>query len=130
LRGNVRAASAKAPLIPGSRVLQRRAVAVALAAAVLAAFWPAVHNGFVNYDDIHYLTENPYVRRGFSAETLWWALTTDTPNYWHPLTLLSHMVDWQLWGPWPAGHHATNLALHGLDTLLLFLLLERTTGAT
>ena len=109
---------------------ERAAIVVGLVAAVLAAFWPALRNGFVNYDDIHYLTENPHVRAGFNAETLWWALTTGRPNYWHPLTLLSHMVDWQLYGPSPAGHHATNLALHGLDTLLLFLLLERTTGAT
>jgi tetratricopeptide (TPR) repeat protein len=130
LRGDVvGAASAKAPLIPGSRVLPRPAVVVGLAAAVLAAFWPTLHNGFVNYDDIHYLTENPYVRRGFTAETLWWALTTDRPNYWHPLTLLSHMVDWQLWGPAPAGHHATNLALHVVNTLLVFSFFERTTGA-
>jgi protein O-mannosyl-transferase len=131
LRGYVvAAASAKAQLIPERRVLQRRAVVVGLVAAVLAAFWPALQNGFVNYDDIHYLTENPYVRRGFTAETVWWALTTDTPNYWHPLTLLSHMVDWQLWGPAPAGHHATNLALHVVNTLLVFSFFERTTGAT
>lgn len=61
---------------------------------------------------------------------MWWALTTGQPNYWHPLTLLSHMVDWQLYGAAPAGHHATNLGLHVVNTLLLFLLLERTTGAT
>ncbi len=129
LRGHDGAA-AKASLIPDRRVLQRRAVVVGLVAAVLTAFWPALHNGFVNYDDIHYLTENRYIRRGFTAETLWWALTTDRPNYWHPLTLLSHMVDWQLYGPAPAGHHATNLVLHVVNTLLVFLFFERTTGAT
>jgi tetratricopeptide (TPR) repeat protein len=113
----------------GVRAAPRLVVVVGLVAAVLTAFWPALHNGFVNYDDIHYLTENPQVRQGFSAETLWWALTTGRPNYWHPLTLLSHMVDWQLYGPAPMGHHATNLGLHVVNTVLLFLLLERTTGA-
>ena len=103
------------------RVSPRLFIILGLAASVLTAFWPALHNGFVNYDDIHYLSENPYVRRGFTAETLWWALTTDRPNYWHPLTLLSHMVDWQLYGPAPAGHHATNLVLHVVNTLLVFL---------
>jgi tetratricopeptide (TPR) repeat protein len=129
LRRDVVAAAAKAPLIPGRPVLRRSTVVLGLVAAVLTAFWPALRNGFVSYDDIHYLTENPYVRRGFSAETLRWALTTDQPNYWHPLTLLSHMVDWQLYGPAPTGHHATNLALHAANTVLVFLFFERTTGA-
>ena len=129
LRGDVVAAVEEAPLIPERPVLRRSAVVLGLVAAVLAAFWPALHNGFVSYDDIHYLTENPYVRRGFTAETLWWALTTHQPNYWHPLTLLSHMVDWQLYGAAPAGHHATNLALHAANTVLVFLFFERTTGA-
>ena len=65
LRGYVGAAPAKSPLIPERRDL--RAVVVGLVAAVLAAFCPALNNGFVDYHDIHYLTENPYVRRGFTA---------------------------------------------------------------
>jgi tetratricopeptide (TPR) repeat protein len=103
---------------------------VGLVVAVLTAFWPALHNGFVDYDDIHYLAENAHVRQGLGADTLWWALTSDRPNYWHPLTLLSHVLDWQLYGPAPAGHHATNVVLHLVNTLLVFFLLERTTGAT
>ncbi len=79
LRGYVGAAPAKSPLIPERRALRRRAVVVGLVAAVLAVFCPALNNGFVDYDDIHYLTENLYVRRGFTAETL-------------PLMLLSHNV--------------------------------------
>lgn len=111
------------------RVPPRLLAPALLTAAVLAAFWPALGNDFVNFDDPKYVTENQPVQHGFDAASLRWAWTTDHLATWHPVTWMSHMLDWQLFGPAPAGHHATSVLLHTVNTLLLFLLLERTTGA-
>jgi tetratricopeptide (TPR) repeat protein len=109
--------------------MRRTLLALALVAVVLAVFWPTVGNDFVNYDDDHYIVENPFVQRGFDAESLRWAWTTTTMGNWHPLTWMSHMLDWQLYGADPAGHHATGVALHALNTALVFLVLDAMTGA-
>jgi tetratricopeptide (TPR) repeat protein len=108
--------------------MRRLAVAAALAALVLVVFWPTLGNDFVNYDDDHYVTQNPHVQQGFDAASLRWAWTTGH-FYWHPLTSMSHMLDWRLWGAAPAGHHATSVALHAANTALLFVLLDAMTGA-
>jgi hypothetical protein len=94
---------------------------------VLAAFHPALRNGFVDYDDDQYVTANPHVQRGLAVESLRWAWASFDAANWHPITWMSHMLDWQLFGPRPAGHHATSLLLHLANTLLLFFLLDRAT---
>ena len=87
---------------------QRPWVYVALLLLLVAlVYYPVFGFGFVNYDDDHYIVENPFVQRGFDAESLRWAWTTTTMGNWHPLTWMSHMLDWQLYGADPAGHHAT-----------------------
>jgi tetratricopeptide (TPR) repeat protein len=108
---------------------QKWLVCVFLGAAVLAAFSPALRCGFVNYDDPAYVTENWHVRHGFSREGIGWAFTSFEASNWHPLTWLSHTLDCQLYGLAPAGHHLTNLLLHAANAVLLFLLLNRLTGA-
>jgi tetratricopeptide (TPR) repeat protein len=100
-----------------------------LGAAVLVVYAPALHCGFVNIDDPDYLTANWHVQRGFNAQSLRWAFTTDAACNWHPLTWLSHILDCQLFGLHPAGHHLTSLLLHAANSVLLFLLLQRLTGA-
>jgi hypothetical protein len=107
---------------------RRLAVCTLLAAAVLIVFWPTLANDFVNYDDDRYVTQNPHVQHGFDAASLRWAWTTGH-FYWQPLTWMSHMLDWRLYGAAPAGHHATSVALHALNTALLFALLDGMTGA-
>src|SRR5262249_32619160 len=67
--------------------------------------------------------------RGITAEGVRWAWTATAVANWHPLTWISHMLDWQLFGPSPIGHHATSLVLHVANTLLLFRLLDVMTGA-
>ena len=85
---------------------------------------------FLNFDDPLYVTENDHVRQGLSWSSLAWAFTTRAADFWHPLTWLSHMLDWQLYG-WNAwGHHLTNLMLHMANTLLLFAVVRGMTGAT
>ena len=86
-------------------------------------------NGFLSYDDYLYLTENPIVARGLTAAGAAWAFTTTHAANWHPLTWLSHMLDVQLFGFEPAGHHAVGALLHALNALLLFALLRALTGA-
>jgi tetratricopeptide (TPR) repeat protein len=100
-----------------------------LGAAVLVVYGPALHCGFVNYDDPAYVTENWHVQHGFNAQSVRWAFTTDTASNWHPLTWLSHTLDCQLYGLHPAGHHLTSLLLHAANSVLLLLLLIRLTGA-
>jgi tetratricopeptide (TPR) repeat protein len=87
------------------------------------------HNDFVRYDDHHYITENPNVRQGVSRESLLWAITKPHGAMWHPLTMLSHVIDCELFGLDPAGHHAVSVVLHAAAALVLFGLLKAMTGS-
>jgi len=102
---------------------------ILLAITTFAAFWGTLGNGFVNYDDPGYITENAHVLGGLSMDSIRWAFSTSLLGNWHPLTWISHLLDVQLFGLNPAGHHATSLLLHVLTTILLFLFLNRTTGS-
>ena len=94
-----------------------------------AVFLPSVHNDFVNFDDEVYVTANPHVKRGLTWEGIRWAATSTEASNWHPLTWLSHMMDCQLFGLKSWGHHLTNVLLHAANSALLFLILQRMTGA-
>jgi tetratricopeptide (TPR) repeat protein len=108
---------------------QKWVVCALLGAAVLAAFWPALRCGFVNYDDPAYVTENWHVLHGLNGTDIQWAFTAVEASNWHPLTWLSHILDCQWYGVRPEGHHLTSLLLHLANSVLLFLLLNRLTGA-
>ncbi|MGD8254333.1 MAG: tetratricopeptide repeat protein [Syntrophobacterales bacterium] len=100
-----------------------------LLAITLAVYGQVVKHDFVSLDDDIYLTENYYVLAGLTTAGIVWAFSfTDSP-YWHPLTWLSHMLDCQLYGLSPSMHHLTNVVLHLANTLLLFLVFYRMTGA-
>ncbi len=94
-----------------------------------AVFGVAVTHDFINYDDPAYVTKNHHVQGGLSMKGVVWAFTTtlEDHDHWHPVTMLSHMLDCQLFGLNPAGHHFTNILLHILNTILLFVLLHRMT---
>ena len=100
-----------------------------LALSTLAVYWPVTGHGFVNYDDTDYVTANPQVQAGFSAKGLAWVWRSEVARNWHPVTMLSHMLDSQLYGLRPWGHHLTSLLFHVANTVLLFLLLWGMTGA-
>jgi protein O-mannosyl-transferase len=104
-------------------------VCVVLGAATMAVFWPALRCGFIQYDDQDYVTANPDVQHGLNWRSVEWAFSTTHAANWHPLTWLSHIVDCQLYGLRPAGHHLTSLLLHTASSVLLLLLLCRLTGA-
>src|SRR5665213_1053105 len=109
--------------------LQTWGVCAALAVFVMALFWGALDCEFVNYDDPAYITSNQEVQRGINARSIAWAFTSGAATNWHPLTWLSHIVDFQLYGMKPAGHHLTSILLHAANSILLFLILKRMTGA-
>src|SRR3984957_8649015 len=102
---------------------------LALGLITFAVFSQILRNGFVNFDDGIYVTENPMLQNGFTFSTLTWAFTTAYATNWHPLTWISHLLDYQLYGFDPAGHHLTSLLFHILNTLLLFHVLWRMTCA-
>jgi tetratricopeptide (TPR) repeat protein len=103
------------------------AMALVVATTVLT-FAPLLHNGFVNYDDIDYVTANAVVQQGLSIKGLIWAFTSNQTGNWHPLSWLSHMLDVQMYGLNPAGHHLTSFVLHLGNALLLLAFLLRLTG--
>jgi tetratricopeptide (TPR) repeat protein len=102
-------------------------VCLALTLAATAVFWQVCTYDFVNYDDPDYVYDNPNIQAGVTPTAIKWAFTTGYATNWHPLTWLSHMLDWQLFGPNPAGHHLTNLFFHIANTLLLFIVLKQMT---
>jgi tetratricopeptide (TPR) repeat protein len=114
--------------MPSARA-RRIAACLLLAAATVALYGRTLGHGFVHFDDHLYVTENPNVRAGLGWQTLRWALTAHQVGNWHPLTLLSHALDCELYGLNPAGHHATSVLLHAASAVLLFLLLARATAA-
>jgi tetratricopeptide (TPR) repeat protein len=101
-----------------------------LALLTLAFYNPVVHNGFTNMDDDVYITGNVHVRAGLSWATVKWAFTSFDAANWHPVTWLSHALDCQLFNLNPVGHHYVNVLMHGVNAILLFLLLEGATGLT
>src|SRR5258708_2428820 len=99
-----------------------------LAATTFGVFWPVTHHQFTNFDDDNYITDNPHVTAGLSRAGVGWAFRAFHASNWHPLTWMSHMLDVQLFGLNPAGHHATNLLFHIANSILLFFVLRRMTG--
>jgi hypothetical protein len=112
----------------GQRLVPNLVLAAALAALTVVVYAPVFNALFVNYDDNVYVTANARIGQGLSPENLAWSATAFVNANWHPLTLVSHMVDVQLFGLDPAGHHGMNLALHVINVSLLFWLLAGTTG--
>ena len=104
-------------------------VCVLLVVAVLLVFGRTLRYDFVNYDDDQYFYANPQVQHGLTGSSVAWAFQSTYAANWHPLTWLSLMLDVEMFGPGPAGPHLTNLLLHAANTVLLFLLLRRMTGA-
>jgi tetratricopeptide (TPR) repeat protein len=103
-------------------------VGFVISAATVAVYAQTLDFDFVSWDDHVYVASNAAVQDGLSLEGVAWAFTSLRDDYWIPLTWLSHMLDAELYGMEPAGHHATAALLHLLNSLLLFTLLRRMTG--
>jgi Tfp pilus assembly protein PilF len=104
-------------------------VVLILVVATIALYYPVSHHPFLNYDDDAYVTENIHVQSGLTWATVQWASTTFESANWHPLTWISHALDYQMFQLDPGGHHETNVVLHVVNVLLLFWVLLRATGS-
>ena len=103
-------------------------VCLFLVVSILAVYWQVTDHEFINYDDNVYITDNPHVQSGLTGKSVGWAFTTTQAGNWHPLTWLSHMMDYQLFGLNPRGHHLTSVFLHITNSILLFLALRWATS--
>jgi protein O-mannosyl-transferase len=103
-------------------------ISAGLVLLIGTAFEPLRHNAFIDFDDNSYIVNNDPIQSGFTSQSVVWAFTSGYAANWHPLTWLSHMLDIELFGLNPLGHHLHNLLLHTLSTVLLFRLLYRMTG--
>ena len=104
-------------------------VCVLLVALVWAVFGRTAGFGFTNYDDGEYVYQNPHVTGGLTPAGVAWAFSHVYAANWHPLTWISHMADWQMYGRNAGGHHVTNVLLHAASVVLLFVALRNMTGA-
>ncbi len=106
------------------------AISICLAIATIGVYLQVSHHQFVSFDDTLYITENRHVIQGLSAENFVWAFTlSDKDNtYWHPLSWLSHMVDYEIFGPNPGPHHWINLLFHIVNAILLFNIINKMSG--
>ncbi len=96
-----------------------------LVTSVIAVYWQTLHHDFVNFDDPSYVYDNEFVKSGLNARSIRWAFSytenIDLVGLWLPLAFLSHMLDCQIYGLNPAGHHLTNVILHIVNSLLILL---------
>ena len=113
-----------------------RLVCLLLALMTLVTFWKVSRCDFINFDDPLYVTQNPHIASGFTLNSLKWCVTADLfedssrADYWQPVTFLARALIISVFGLNPAMHHSVNLVLHVINTLLLFHVLHRLTGAT
>ena len=103
-------------------------ICILVSAAILVAYWPVQHYDLISLDDIDYITENPYVKSGLTLGSISWALKDIHTGYWHPLTWVSHMLDYQFFGSRVGGHHWTNVIFHIANSTLLYIILKRMSG--
>jgi tetratricopeptide (TPR) repeat protein len=105
-------------------------IALLLGVVTVGVYWPATGFQFIGADDPQIFTENPHVKAGLTVEGFKWAWTSVVVGNWHPTTMLSFMLDCQLFGVKPWWPHLVNVLLHAANAVLLFGLLQRMTRAT
>lgn len=105
-----------------------RLVFLTLAVLVLVIYYQTVGFSFINFDDNFYVYDNPIVMSGINSESVKWAFTAFYSANWHPLTWLSHITDVQFFGANAGGHHATNIILHLVNSILAFVVFRKMTG--
>jgi protein O-mannosyl-transferase len=114
-------------MIDKSQQVVRRWIAAGIALLAFAVFLPATLFEFNTYDDPDFVTANPHVQAGLTAEGFKWAWRSEVARNWHPVTMLTHMLDCELSGVRPGWPHLVNVLLHAANAALLFLVLSRMT---
>ena len=107
----------------------RLIISISVIAIILASYWQVQNYGFISYDDQLYIVDNYRIHSGFTFKSIVDALTNVHTGHWHPLTIMSHMLDWNLFGDNAGGHHWTSVIIHILNAVLLFLFFQYLTGA-
>lgn len=116
------------PVAPSTTGARDLLIVLALAVIVFAIYGQTRHFEFLIWDDPGYVSENAHVRGGLTLEGVLWALRTGQLANWHPLTWISHMLDVEIYGLAPGGHHLTSVLLHALNSGLLYWIFRRMTG--
>lgn len=104
-------------------------MALALALGTLILYWPVTKFQFLNFDDTDFVTTNPRVQAGLTWDSFKWAWHSEVARNWHPITMLTHMLDCQIYKLNAGGHHFTNVLIHTANVVLLFYILTTLTGA-
>jgi hypothetical protein len=104
-------------------------ICVGLVSLVWFVFGQTIKFPFINYDDPEYVYEVPEINQGLNAHDVIWAFTNVPSPSWSPLTNISHMIEAQAYGMKAGGYHLTNVVLHTIAAVLLFLVLLQATGA-
>src|SRR5215831_8968469 len=122
---------ARSPFRSASNTASSWIICTLLVILVWIVFGQTLQHDFVNYDDDQYVYDNATIRSGLALDGVRWAITHVHAGNWHPLTSISHMLDCQIYGLQPWGHHLTNIILHAAVVILLFFaLLALTESAT
>ena len=109
--------------------LRDLAIVAALLISIALAYWPVAGHEFIDYDDDGYVAANEHIKDGLNWHAVGWAFTSLRQANWHPLTWLSHILDWQCFGDWAGGHHVISVAIHAINAVVLYLVLRRMTRA-
>ena len=104
-------------------------ISIFLVGITWLVFGETLRHPSINLDDQEYVFENPEIIAGVTSNSVLWALTHSHGGNWHPLTSISHMLDCQLFGLQAGWHHATNVVLHTIAAILLFLVFQEMTGS-
>jgi tetratricopeptide (TPR) repeat protein len=99
-----------------------------LIVVTFASFMRIGGNDFINFDDEGYITENDHIKSGINPGSIKWAFNTVVLNNWVPLAMISHMLDWSLFGANASGHHIVSLLWHIGAVIFLFLFFQKTTN--
>lgn len=124
-----RTKTAKTSIAKSSQTRLVAIVALVLVILTFTAYWRTLGNRFIEFDDGTYVFANTHIQQGITPQSLRWAFNIGFASNWHPLTWISHMVDYRVFGLNPMGHHLVSLLLHVLNTVLLLLVLRRMTGS-
>ena len=119
-------------MIDHSRLTSKHLIIISILILIIlniVIYWNIQNHAFIKYDDQLYVTSNHRIQAGITLKSVLSTFTDTHTGNWHPLTMMSHMLDWQLFGEKAGGHHWTSVIIHIFNTVLLFLLLNQLTGA-
>ena len=112
-----------------SKLIRNTLICLFLTGIILSIYIQTKDFEFINLDDNLYVFQNPYVQQGLTQKSIITAFTTTTGGFWIPVTVLSLMADYEIYGMNAGGYHLTNVFFHILNTLLLFFALKQLTGS-